>query len=72
MMLQAERKEWNDGREYVYPKNLDIAVIPKPILDFFETIHDMSIPDEVLFKTSFEIEIGGMLANMLGAVSTAV
>lgn len=27
---------------------------------FFETIHDMSIPDEVLFKTSFEIEIGGM------------
>lgn len=60
MMLQAERKEWNDGREYVYPKNLDIAVIPKPILDFFETIHDKSIPDEVLFKTSFEIEIGGM------------
>ena len=60
MMLRAERKEWDDGREYVYPENLDIAVIPKPILDFFETIHDMSIPDEVLFKTSFEIEIGGM------------
>lgn len=63
MMLQAERKEWNDGREYVYPKNLDIAIIPKSILDFFETIHDMSIPDEVLFKTSFEIEIGGMLCK---------
>lgn len=60
MMLRAERKEWDDGREYVYPDNLDTAVIPKPILDFFETIHDMSIPDEVLFKTSFEIEIGGM------------
>jgi len=60
MMLRAERKEWNDGREYVYPENLDTAVTPKPILDFFETIHDMSIPDDVLFKTSFEIEIGGM------------
>lgn len=60
MMLRAERKEWDDGREYVYPENLDTAVIPKPILDFFETIHDMSIPDDVLFKTSFEIEIGGM------------
>lgn len=60
MMLRAERKEWNDGREYVYPENLDTAVIPKPILDFFETIHDMSISDDVLFKTSFEIEIGGM------------
>lgn len=60
MMLRAERKEWDDGREYVYPANLDTAVIPKPILDFFETIHDKSIPDDVLFKTSFEIEIGGM------------
>ena len=63
MMLRAERKEWNDGREYVYPENLDITVIPKPVLDFFETIHDMSIPDDVLFKTSFEIEIGGMLCK---------
>ena len=63
MMLRAERKEWDDGREYVYPANLDTAVIPKPILDFFETIHDKSIPDEVLFKTSFEIEIGGMLCK---------
>ena len=60
MMLRAERKEWNDGRDYVYPENLDLSVIPQPILDFFDTIHDMSIPDEQLFKTSFEIEIGGM------------
>ena len=60
MMLHAERKEWKDGREYVYPKNLDTAIIPKPVLDFFETIHDKSIPDEKLFKTSLEIEIGGM------------
>ena len=63
MMLRAERKEWNDGREYVYPENLDVTIIPKPILDFFETIHDMSIPDDVLFKTSFEIELGGMLCK---------
>lgn len=60
MMLRAEKKEWHDGRDYVYPENLDRSVIPQPILDFFETIHDMSIPEETLFKTSFEIEIGGM------------
>lgn len=60
MMLRAERKEWDDGRDYVYPEALDRSVIPQPILDFFETIHDLSIPDEQLFKTSFEIEIGGM------------
>ncbi len=60
MMLRAERKEWNDGRDYVYPPNLDLTIIPKPILDFFETIHDMSISDDDLFKTSFNIDIGGM------------
>ena len=60
MMLRAERKAWNDGRNYVYPENLDLSAIPKPVLDFFETIHDLSIPDEQLFKTSCEIEIGGM------------
>ena len=60
MMLRAERTERDDGREYVYPENLDRSVIPTPILDFFETIHDKTIPDDVLFKTSLEITIGGM------------
>lgn len=59
-MLGAVRKEWTDGRDYVYPPNLDLSVIPKEILDFFDTIHDMSIPDEVLFKTSLTIDIGEM------------
>lgn len=60
MMLGAVKREWTDGRDYVYPPNLDLSVIPKEILDFFDTIHDMSIPDEVLFKTSLTIDIGGM------------
>ena len=60
MMLGAVRKEWNDGRDYVYPPNLDLSVVPKEVLDFFDTIHDKSIPDEVLFKTSLTIDIGGM------------
>ena len=60
MMLGAVKREWNDGREYVYPQNLDLSVIPQPILDFFNTIHDASIPDDILFKTSLKINIGGM------------
>lgn len=60
MMLGAVRQEWDDGRDYVYPPNLDLSVIPKEILDFFDTIHDMSIPDEKLFKTSLIIDIGDM------------
>ena len=60
MMLGAVKREWNDGRDYVYPPNLDLSVIPKEILDFFDTIHDISIPDDKLFKTSRNIRIGDM------------
>ena len=60
MMLGAVKQEWNDGREYVYPPNLNLSVIPKEILDFFDTIHDMSIPDDELFATSRNIRIGSM------------
>ena len=60
-MLGAVKQEWNDGRDYVYPPNLDLSVIPKEILDFFETIHDKSIPDDKLFETSLSIVIEGLL-----------
>ena len=59
-MLKAVYQERNDGRDYVYPPNLDLSVIPKEILNFFDTIHDMSIPDEKLFATNLEITIGDM------------
>ena len=60
-MLKAVKREWDDGREYIYPPNLDLSIIPKEILNFFETIHDKSIPDKDLFETSLNIEIDGML-----------
>ena len=60
MMLGAVRKEWSDGRDYVYPPNLDLSLIPQDVIQFFETIHDTSIPDETLFKTSLETTIGDM------------
>ena len=59
-MLGAKYVERNDGREYVYPDNLDKSVIPNEILEFFDTIHDTEISDEDLFKTSLEIVIGDM------------
>lgn len=60
-MLKAVRREWNDGRDYVYPPNLDLSVIPKEVLDFFDTIHDKTIPDKQLFETSLSIVIEGLL-----------
>lgn len=59
-MLGAKRKEWSDGREYVYPENLNKSVIPSEIIDFFNTIYDKNIQDEKLFKTSLSITLGGM------------
>lgn len=58
-ILQAKPTKRNDGRNYVYPANLDLTVIPKEILDFVEQIHDLSIPDKVLFDKKLEINIGG-------------
>lgn len=49
----------DDGREYTYPENLRVNIIPQEILDFFAQIHDLSIPDHVLFKRKLEITIGG-------------
>lgn len=59
-MLGAKFVPRDDGREYVYPDNLDKSVIPTEILEFFDTIHDKNISDDELFKTSLEIVIGDM------------
>lgn len=59
-MLHAVPHDWKDGRDYVYPPNLDTSLIPSDILAFFDTIHDTSIPDDVLFKTEFKTVIGDM------------
>lgn len=48
-----------DGREYEYPENLRRELIPSEILNFFEQILDLSIPDAVLFKRKLDIIIGG-------------
>lgn len=59
-MLGAKFVSRDDGREYVYPDNLDKGVIPTEILEFFDTIHDKDISDDELFKTSLDIVIGDM------------
>lgn len=57
--LGATYVERFDGREYVYPENLRVHLIPQEVKDFFMQIWDSSIPDEVLFKRKLDILIGG-------------
>ena len=57
--LDATFVQRYDGREYVYPDNLNKTIIPKEILDFFNQILDPNIPDDELFKRKLEITVGG-------------
>ena len=57
--LKAEYVERNDGRDYVYPDNLKKEYIPKEVLDFFDRLHDPSIPDDELFSSKLKIMVDG-------------
>ena len=58
-LLKAERIPHNDEREYHYAPNLVREYIPQEIFDFFDKMHDPSVPDDVLFKSKIEFEVGG-------------
>lgn len=61
VMLGAKRKEWDDGREYRFPDNLDFESIPYEVISFFDKIHDIrTYPDDFLFGQSLEITLGDM------------
>ena len=57
--LDARYVKRHDGREYVFPENLKIDIIPNDILSFFTQISNQSIPDDVLFKMKLETVVGG-------------
>lgn len=56
--LSAQRKEFDDEREYIYPDNLLREYIPQGVFDYFNRIYDKSISDEELFKAKYESSIG--------------
>lgn len=56
--LKAVATERYDEREYQYPDNLRKDLIPSEVLNFFDRIHDMSIPSSEYFKSSLVINIG--------------
>lgn len=50
--------ERTDERDYVYPDNLLREYIPQEVFDFFDKLHDKSIPNEVLFASKYTFKIG--------------
>ena len=56
--LGAVRKNWSDGRNYIFPNNLDYTRIPKKVFTFFKQIKNQAIHDKELYSTSLKIDIG--------------
>lgn len=60
LYLDAKKpeKEYTDEREYVYPANLKREYIPNEVFAFFDKLKDKTIPDEEIFSSKLEFNIG--------------
>lgn len=58
--LEAEKLKRDDEREYQIPQTISIEKIDKRILNFFDRIHDDTIPNEELFTSKLEIDLHNM------------
>ena len=56
--LKAEQQPHDDEREYQYSDKLLRQYIPKEVFEFFDRIHDLSIPSEQVFSESLDIMVG--------------
>lgn len=57
--LDAKPVKRYDEREYSYPDNLDRSLIPPVVLNFFDQLHDPTIPDKELFNSQLKIDVDG-------------
>lgn len=57
--LDAVATERYDEREYHYPDNLDKSLIPVEVIQFFNRLHDTSIPSKELFNSKLTIDVDG-------------
>ena len=56
--LGARMQPHNDEREYRYPDKLRREFIPPEVFAFFDRLHDMSIPNSIVFSEKLEIVVG--------------
>ena len=62
--LDAVATERYDEREYHYPDNLAVSLIPAEVFKFFDRLHDSSIPSAVLFKSELILDVDGAEAKI--------
>lgn len=57
--LDAVATDRYDEREYHYPENLDLSLIPAEVIRFFDRLHDTSISSKELFNSQLKIMVDG-------------
>lgn len=57
--LDAVATKRYDEREYQYPDNLDLSLIPAEVIEFFDKLHDPGISDKDLFGSKLTIDVDG-------------
>jgi len=57
-LLKATPCPHNDERDYLYPDNLKMEVIPKEVLHFFDRMNDTSLSDTEVFSGKLNLSIG--------------
>ena len=57
--LQANYVERSDGRDYVYPDNINREYIPNDVFEFFDQLKDKNITDDKLFNSKLTIMVDG-------------
>lgn len=48
--LGAEKQEWNDENEYVYPDSVDFDLVPKEIIAFFDRLKETGTKEKFSFE----------------------
>jgi hypothetical protein len=57
--LDAVATDRYDERDYHYPDNLDLSIIPVEVIQFFDRLHDTSIPSKELFNSKLTLDVDG-------------
>lgn len=48
--LGAEKQEWNDENDYVYPDSVDFSLVPKKVIEFFDRLKETGTKEKFSFE----------------------
>lgn len=48
--LGAEKQEWNDENDYVYPDSVDFELVPKEVIAFFDRLKETGTKEKFLYE----------------------